>query len=105
MKMGPVSTQSSRTTAPAASAKQEDAVDDDEEEGRAAMLSKKRRANAPQKKPKDASGIGPSAQVIGDAPGSAKETPVRSAPSKGRKKATSYLDEILAERAKKRKKR
>ncbi|KAF7718594.1 Uncharacterized protein PECH_006323 [Penicillium ucsense] len=31
--------------------------------------------------------------------------PVKQAPSKGRKKATSYLDELLAERSKKRKKR
>ena len=30
---------------------------------------------------------------------------VKQAPSKGRKKATSYLDELLAERSKKRKKR
>ncbi|KAJ5108801.1 hypothetical protein N7456_005476 [Penicillium angulare] len=34
-----------------------------------------------------------------------KEVPVRQAPSKNKKKATSYLDEILAQRANKRKKR
>ncbi|KAJ5273985.1 hypothetical protein N7478_009110 [Penicillium angulare] len=48
-------------------------------------------------------------QVQGDGqdevPVATKKVPVRQAPSKNKKKATSYLDEILAQRANKRKKR
>ncbi|CAI7636797.1 unnamed protein product [Penicillium bialowiezense] len=61
----------------------------DEEDGRAAMLSK-------TKKRKGGPAVHPAVLAAGtDAKG----------PRKGRKKATSYLDEILAERSKKRKKR
>ncbi|KOS47107.1 hypothetical protein ACN38_g1903 [Penicillium nordicum] len=83
----------------------------DEEDGRSAMLAKqknKRKAGAGAGR-----GVHPAAAAaaaaVGDKGGEEGEGEGEGAPaparSKGRKKATSYLDELLAERAKKRKKR
>ncbi|CAG8386622.1 unnamed protein product [Penicillium salamii] len=69
----------------------------DEEDGRSAMLSKQR-----EKKRKGAPGVHP-AVLAAEAAAGTGETD--KGPRKGRKKATSYLDELLAERSKKRKKR
>ncbi|KAJ5895415.1 hypothetical protein N7495_007106 [Penicillium taxi] len=94
---------------------------DDEEDGRVAMVGRKRKA-APRVKTKKLDTVQAQSedknrdqdqdqdQTIyknGDEATSLTEatpTATRQAPSKGRKKATSYLDEILASRAKKRKK-
>ncbi|CAG8140167.1 unnamed protein product [Penicillium salamii] len=71
----------------------------DEEDGRSAMLSKQR-----EKKRKGAPGVHPAVLAAEAAAGTGtRETD--KGPRKGRKKATSYLDELLAERSKKRKKR
>ncbi|KAJ6124981.1 hypothetical protein N7471_012298 [Penicillium samsonianum] len=81
----------------------------DEEDGRSAMLAKqknKRKGGAGAGR-----GVHPAAAAAaaeaGDKGGEEGEGESAPAParSKGRKKATSYLDELLAERAKKRKKR
>ncbi|CAI7603021.1 hypothetical protein PCG10_007327 [Penicillium crustosum] len=79
----------------------------DEEDGRSAMLARqknKRKGGAGAGR-----GVHPAAAAAeaGDKGGEEGEGESASAParSKGRKKATSYLDELLAERAKKRKKR
>ncbi|KAJ5329134.1 Protein of unknown function DUF3245 [Penicillium brevicompactum] len=69
----------------------------DEEDGRAAMLSK-------QRKRKGAPGVHP-AVLAAEAEAEAAGAGDAKGPRKGRKKATSYLDELLAERSKKRKKR
>ncbi|CAI7615561.1 unnamed protein product [Penicillium discolor] len=79
----------------------------DEEDGRSAMLARqknKRKGGAGAGR-----GVHPAAAAAaaeagdkGGEEGEGAPAPVR---SKGRKKATSYLDELLAERAKKRKKR
>ncbi|CAG8109270.1 unnamed protein product [Penicillium salamii] len=68
----------------------------DEEDGRSAMLSKQR-----EKKRKGAPGVHPAVLAAEAEAG----TETDKGPRKGRKKATSYLDELLAERSKKRKKR
>lgn len=79
----------------------------DEEDGRSAMLARqknKRKGGAGAGR-----GVHPAAAAAeaGDKGGEEGEGESAPAParSKGRKKATSYLDELLAERAKKRKKR
>lgn len=93
----------SAKTASATPVKSEES--DDEEEGRAAMVGKKRKAGpAHAKKPIVAGNSRTSDKVDGDESVPTKEAPSKP-PSKGRKKATSYLDELLAERSKKRKKR
>ncbi|KAJ5659138.1 hypothetical protein N7507_005589 [Penicillium longicatenatum] len=89
----------------AAAANQQDEESDDDEEGRLASIGRNKRKAAPLKaKTKVVNGEDKGSQDEQDVP-SAKEVPVRQAPLKGKKKATSYLDELLAERAKKRKKR
>lgn len=79
----------------------------DEEDGRSAMLARqknKRKGGAGSGR-----GVHPAAAAAaaeaGDKGGEEGEGAPAPARSKGRKKATSYLDELLAERAKKRKKR
>ncbi|KAJ5400552.1 Protein of unknown function DUF3245 [Penicillium sp. CMV-2018d] len=79
----------------------------DEEDGRSAMLARqknKRKGGAGAGR-----GVHPAAAAAaaeaGDKGGEEGEGVPAPARSKGRKKATSYLDELLAERAKKRKKR
>ncbi|KAJ5631666.1 uncharacterized protein N7484_011766 [Penicillium longicatenatum] len=89
----------------AAAANKQDEESDDDEEGRLASIGRNKRKAAPLKtKTKAVDGEDKGSQDEQDVP-SAKEVPVRQAPLKGKKKATSYLDELLAERAKKRKKR
>ncbi|KKK17818.1 hypothetical protein ARAM_002091 [Aspergillus rambellii] len=96
----------------------DDDDDDDDDEGRTASIGKKRTAN---KRKQNVSGIasetdaaGNDANRDGENDGDAEErvSSQQGGPSarpgsgpKGRKKATSFLDEILAERSKKRKKR
>ncbi|KAJ5935643.1 hypothetical protein N7466_005190 [Penicillium verhagenii] len=95
-------------TAATTAAKQQDEESEDEEEGRMAALSSrnKRKAMPSKAKAKIATEEQDknSPEDGQDAP-STKEAPVRQTTLKGKKKATSYLDELLAERAKKRKKR
>ncbi|KAF3387131.1 ATP-dependent RNA helicase [Penicillium rolfsii] len=88
--------------------------DDDDEEGRVSMVgmkNKKRRRVGDQGRatPAPAAGNSKSEDVVekGDNGTAESEEPinVKQGPAKGRKKATSYLDELLAERSKKRKKR
>ncbi|CAI7662142.1 unnamed protein product [Penicillium glandicola] len=75
----------------------------DEEDGRSAMLARQKNK---RKGGGGAGGVHPAAAAAeGDKGGEEGETVSAPARSKGRKKATSYLDELLAERAKKRKKR
>ncbi|PYH72554.1 DUF3245 domain-containing protein [Aspergillus vadensis CBS 113365] len=104
-------------------AKTEEEDDDDEEDGRTAaigkkkaMSAKKRKAPEPQaqtgsetvggefgdsKQTSDVGdGTGDKADQLDKQPGASSSRPAR-----GRKKGTSFLDEILAERSKKRKKR
>lgn len=88
---------------PTASANQ-DADSDDDEEGRTALVGKKRRRGNDSNPSKQAPKQSPSEGAEDDDSGT-KDMPVRQAPSKGRKKATSYLDEILAQRANKKKKK
>ncbi|KAJ5090451.1 Protein of unknown function DUF3245 [Penicillium argentinense] len=71
--------------------------EDDDEEGRAAMVGKRRRKNG--------SGDRSAAQASTQAPAQGEESAPAPAKSRGKKKATSYLDEILAQRANKKKKR
>ncbi|KAJ5788417.1 hypothetical protein N7457_003407 [Penicillium paradoxum] len=80
-----------------------DVEDDDEEDGRMAMLAR-------QKNKRKGGAVHPAAAAAAaaagdDKGGESEDVPAPAARSKGRKKATSYLDELLAERAKKRKKR
>ncbi|KAJ5580091.1 uncharacterized protein N7459_006076 [Penicillium hispanicum] len=103
-KTGLASSQAERTTASITPTNNND-DDDDDDEGRAAMVGKKRKPNTKRPQASAALEIKPHVEGDVDEPGSTKEASARTAPSKGRKKATSYLDEILAERAKKRKKR
>lgn len=77
---------------------------DDEEEGRAAMVGKKRKAMPSHTNKTPVVNNGTTDKVDGDESVPTENMPSK-APSKGRKKATSYLDELLAERSKKRKKR
>ncbi|CAG8425478.1 unnamed protein product [Penicillium salamii] len=74
----------------------------DEEDGRSAMLSKQR-----EKKRKGAPGVHPAVLAAEAAAGTGKGETDKGPGTgrKGRKTATSYLDELLAERSKKRKKR
>ncbi|KAJ5486235.1 Protein of unknown function DUF3245 [Penicillium desertorum] len=95
------------TSASASVAKAEVEDEYDEEDGRSAMLARqknKRKGGARADR-----GVHPAAAAAeaGDKGGEEGEGEGAPAParSKGRKKATSYLDELLAERAKKRKKR
>lgn len=80
----------------------------DEEEGRSAMVGKKTKK---KKKKGNMGNTHPAAAAddnqtdAGNESGPTKEASANPAPSKGRKKAASYLDELLAERSKKRKKR
>lgn len=85
----------------------QDDESDDDEEGRTASIGQKKRKATSQKVKSVAEPEQKDAQEgeQGGAPSMTKDVPVRQAPSKGKKKATSYLDELLAERAKKRKKR
>ncbi|KAJ5503216.1 hypothetical protein N7463_006090 [Penicillium fimorum] len=95
-------------SASASTAKAEVEEEYDEEDGRSAMLARqknKRKGGAGAGR-----GVHPAAAAAeaGDKGGEEGEgAPAQQAParSKGRKKATSYLDELLAERAKKRKKK
>ncbi|KAJ5734236.1 hypothetical protein N7493_003022 [Penicillium malachiteum] len=79
---------------------------EDDEEGRTASIGQKKRKVMPKKVKTSVNSEYQETNVQGeqDAP-TTTEAPVRQAPSKGKKKATSYLDELLAERAKKRKKK
>jgi hypothetical protein len=91
--------------------------EDDEEEGRVSMvgMKNKKRRRGVEKARATASGAGSAAgnsngdDAVEKGDNGAVETEepvnVKQAPSKGRKKATSYLDELLAERSRKRKKR
>ncbi|RAH71951.1 DUF3245 domain-containing protein [Aspergillus aculeatinus CBS 121060] len=92
-----------------------DQEDDDEEEGRLALIgrknnssSRKRKADAPpQQTPGETENMSSEAKAT-DVGGDDKLESGPSQPSsgrRGRKKGTSFLDEILAERSKKRKKR
>lgn len=77
---------------------------DDEEEGRTSQIGKKRKKSG---KP-DLEQSEATAPMDNDGDGSEVLPPTKTAaPStvKGKKKATSFLDEVLAERSKKRKKR
>ncbi|KAJ5373817.1 Protein of unknown function DUF3245 [Penicillium concentricum] len=95
-------------SASASTAKAEVEEEYDEEDGRSAMLARqknKRKGGAGASR-----GVHPAAAAAeaGDKGGEEGEgVPSQQAPAraKGRKKATSYLDELLAERAKKRKKK
>ncbi|CEJ55271.1 hypothetical protein PMG11_01538 [Penicillium brasilianum] len=99
----------------ASSAVQEEDDQDDDEDGRVSMVGKKKRRVGQGRAAQTGSGSGVTpVSTPGDVEDAgAKEengvvqtdAPVKQAPSKGRKKATSYLDELLAERSKKRKKR
>lgn len=104
-KTGTTLSQTGRKTASNTLVKNEDTEDDDEEEGRSAMVGNKRKAKGYQAKTKPAVKMISTVDGNDGEPGSIKEAPARSAPPMGKKKATSYLDEILAGRAKKRKKR
>ncbi|KAJ6018045.1 Protein of unknown function DUF3245 [Penicillium sp. IBT 35674x] len=94
--------QAAKTAATAANKQDEES--DDDEEGRFASIGRNKRKAAPIKTKAKVVEEDKDSQEDGQEP-SAKEVPVRQAPLKGKKKATSYLDELLAERAKKRKKR
>lgn len=108
----------------------EDDEDDDEEDGRSAMIGKKKNmrgvgagagiGRAQKKKKKGGASVvedvfaSPVVEAGSGTEDKQQKVEEESAPSeptpaparlKGRKKATSYLDELLAERAKKRKKR
>jgi len=76
----------------------------DDEEGRAAMVGKRKTGPARAKKTTMEDNDRIPDEVNGDEPVPTKEASSKP-PSKARKKATSYLDELLAERSKKRKKR
>ncbi|CRL23880.1 Protein of unknown function DUF3245 [Penicillium camemberti] len=102
-------TAAAAASASASVAKAEVEEEYDEEDGRSAMLARqknKRKGGAGAGR-----GVHPAAAAAaaeaGDKGGEEGEGEGAPAParSKGRKKATSYLDELLAERAKKRKKR
>ncbi|RAK98013.1 DUF3245 domain-containing protein [Aspergillus ibericus CBS 121593] len=109
------------TSSGAARGAQEEEDDDDEEDGRTALIGKKK--STASKKRKAEPQVQPSSETVNDqdsepkqandsgdgsddkADQSNKQTGPALRSSKGRKKATSFLDELLAERAKKRKKR
>ncbi|OOQ85806.1 hypothetical protein PEBR_23929 [Penicillium brasilianum] len=112
-----------KSTASAASAgassavQEEDDDQDDDEDGRVSMVGKKKRRVGQGRAAQTGSGSGSGVTPV-STPGDVEDAgakgedgvvqtdaPVKQAPSKGRKKATSYLDELLAERSKKRKKR
>ncbi|OJZ84186.1 hypothetical protein ASPFODRAFT_62202 [Aspergillus luchuensis CBS 106.47] len=103
-------------------AKTEEEDDDDEEEGRTAAIGKKKAMSAKKRKaPEPQAQTG--SETVGGESGESKQTSdvgdgteskadqldkqpgASSRPARGRKKGTSFLDEILAERLKKRKKR
>ncbi|KAJ5622086.1 hypothetical protein N7528_005318 [Penicillium herquei] len=99
-------------TAPAAQARAtasnntQDNDSEDDEEGRTASIGQKKRKVMPKKVKAVVNSEDQDTNVQGDQDTpTTTEVPVRQAPSKGKKKATSYLDELLAERAKKRKKK
>lgn len=93
-----------KTTAPVTT---EDADEDDDDEGRAALVGKKRKFEPVQgKKKKKVLSVDEDprpGQEEGDEAEPVVAAAPKQAPAKGRKKATSYLDEILAQRSKKRK--
>lgn len=100
----------SGTAAPAGSGADVGDDEDDDEEGRAALVGKKKRKVEPARGTKKKNATVDSSQhqnagEDGEESSATKEEPKQQAPSKGRKKATSYLDEILAGRSKKRKNR
>ena len=107
LKAGSASSQIGKTAASAATLGKTESSDD-EEEGRSSMVGKKKRkGNLGETHPAAA---GDETQTVdqvdaGIEPSSAKETSAKSASSRSRKKTTNYLDELLAERSKKRKKR
>ncbi len=96
-----------------------DDEEDDEDEGRVSMVGKKRRRKigqasaAPAPAAAGATMTANAEDAGGEAGNGMVETgptaitteTAKLAPAKGRKKTTSYLDELLAERSKKRKKR
>lgn len=101
----------------ASSAVQEEDDQEDDEDGRVSMVGKKKRRVGQGRAAQTGSGSGSGVTPV-STPGDVEDAgakgengvvqtdaPVKQAPSKGRKKATSYLDELLAERSKKRKKR
>ncbi|KAJ6015714.1 hypothetical protein N7540_010305 [Penicillium herquei] len=109
MKAAAASKASQLKTAPATQAQANNTQDndsEDDEEGRTASIGQKKRKVMPKKVKPVVSSEDQEKDVQGEQDTSTTtEVPVRQAPSKGRKKATSYLDELLAERAKKRKKK
>lgn len=106
-------------TGSGASAANEEDDQDDDEDGRVSMVGKQKKrrveqGRAAQSVPGSGSGSGVTSVSTGNVEDAGEkadngtvqtEGTVKQAPSKGRKKATSYLDELLAERSKKRKKR
>lgn len=104
-KAGGVSSQAGKTATSTATPAKNEESDDDDDQGRAAMVGKKKRKIEPARSRALAETQKTGQTDGGDESGSAKETLAQPAPSKGRKKAMTYLDELLAERAKKRKKR
>ncbi|OJJ76783.1 hypothetical protein ASPBRDRAFT_24502 [Aspergillus brasiliensis CBS 101740] len=107
------------STNPAKNVEEEDS---DEEEGRTAVIGKRRAMPAKKRKAAEPQ-VQLESETVGGEPGeskqandigdgkedradqSDKQTGASSRPARGRKKGTSFLDEILAERSKKRKKR
>ncbi|KAJ6000178.1 hypothetical protein N7481_000587 [Penicillium waksmanii] len=105
-------TASGAPTATVAAGANLDDDDDDDDEGRAAMVGKRRKTNS-SSRTVPVSSVSTSTAVNGavGADGDVQSANQSSAPSgksassRERKKATSYLDEILAQRASKKKKR
>jgi hypothetical protein len=92
-------------SAPTAAADVED-EDDDEEEGRAATVGKRRKMNSSSSRavPSTSTTVSAENGAAGDAL-NGEQSLKQTKAARGRKKATSYLDEILAQRASKKKKR
>ncbi|EHA27546.1 hypothetical protein ASPNIDRAFT_41481 [Aspergillus niger ATCC 1015] len=92
-------------------AKGEEEDDEDEEEGRTALIGRKKAMPAKKRKAAEPQAQSESETIGGEsgdeakADQSDKQPGASSRPASRRKKATSFLDEILAERSKKRKKR
>lgn len=102
LKTNSASSQIGKTAASAATPREIESSDD-EGEGRSAMVGKKKRkSNSVKAHP---AAVGDETQDAGIEPSPAKDTSAKPAPSKSRKKTTSYLDELLAERSKKKRKR
>lgn len=99
--------QSGKTAASGTMSGRDEGSDDEEEEGRSALVGKKRTKGSSWD---TRVVVAEERTVVGQVEtgaevGSTKEVPEKSASSKGRRKVTSYLDELLAERSKKRNKR